>query len=217
MSAPWLASARYAAGFALSAAFNVGLVISLAELARPADRPDDHQPHAVAPSVVEPPPEPAASASPAPSESATPLPSAPAAPRLDLPAAPNLGSGPALAWGDLDDVGLGSLDEWTPGPVVDPRPSAPDRPPQLTVPPDLTRFYPQDARRRKLEGRTIVGLTVDTAGRVVAVEVLMSEPPGVFDRAAARAAKSFRFEPATKAGRPSLAETRLELKWQLPH
>ena len=217
---PAVTALRYAAGMTLSAVFNLGLVISLAELGRPETPDDTHAPHGVAPSVVAPPPpEPLSTATGAPPTAAQPLPTAPPAPSLDLPAPTELTTGPALAWGDLDDVGLGALDGWTPNTAVDTDPAiaTPDEPPQLTVPPDLTRFYPDDARRRRLQGRTILGLTIDPSGRVIGAEVLRSDPPGIFERAAERAARSFRFEPARRAGRPTIATTRLELKWQLPN
>ena len=211
---------RYGVAVALSAAVNVGLVVSLAELARPATPEDPHQPHGVAPSVVAPPPPPETiSRDVTAPPTAAALPAAPPAPNLDLPAPTELTNGPALAWGDLDDVGLGDLDGFaslTAGAQTT-APAPPDEAPQLTVPPDLARFYPAEARRRKLQGRTILGLTIDPSGRVIGVDVLRSDPPGIFERAASKAARSFRFQPGRRAGRAILATTRLELKWQLPN
>ena len=213
------AALRYLTGLIFSVVLNLALIVSLAELDRPADAEDTHDAHRVAPSVVEPPPpEPPAKVSPAEPHAATALPTSPPAPNLDLPAPTELTDDPALAFDSLGNVGLGDLDVLTAGTgFTDPEPTAPDEPPQLAVPPDLTRFYPQPARQRKLSGRTILALTVDDRGRVVGVKVLLSEPPGLFERAAQRAARTFRFTPATRAGRPISARTRLELKWQLPN
>ena len=211
-----LAPVRYGAGLLVSAVFNLGLVISLAELGRPPLPDDDHDAHRVRPSVVEPPPEATPETPVAPQSAATPLPSSPVAPTLDLPNLGDVGDGPALDWGDLDDVGLTGFDGLglTAAPSPDVESTAPDEPPQVTVPPDLARFYPQAARRRGIGGRSIVAVDVDVQGRVTRAEVLRSDPPALFDDAAIRAARAFRFLPAKKRGKPVPARTRLELRWQ---
>ena len=208
---------RYGFGLIVSVVFNLALVVGLAELGRPDDDADRHNAHAVAPSVVEPPPPetPSPSASPSPA-AAQPIPSSPLAPTLDLPAPAALTDGPGLAWGALDGVGLGDLSRLGGDavPSAAPDSTGPDTPPRMTVPPDLERFYPAAARERRLGGRTIVAVTVDRGGRVIAAQVLRSEPPGIFERAAERAARAFRFTPAQRGGRAIVAQTRLELKWQ---
>ena len=205
---------RYALGVALSAACNAGLIFGLARLDRPVQDEDHHAAHRVRPSVVKPPP-PTDTAADAPATEAapTPLPATPPSPQLDLPAPGNLVDGPSLAGDGLQDIGLDGLEGLTArgGPAA---PPGPERPPQLTAPPDLAGFYPKAARRRNLGGRSIVAIDVDARGRVVAAEVLRSEPPGIFERAAVRAARTFRFEPAERGGKPVAARTRLELKWQ---
>lgn len=208
---------RYAIGLAMSVAFNLGLIVTLAELGQPQSTEDAHDAHGVAPSVVEPPP-PITPTTPAAAQPtpATALPASPPAPNLDLPAPAELSDGPALQWGGLDNLGLQGLDTLSSRAGLEPVTEGPEEPPQLAVPPDLTRFYPQAARRRKLGGRTIVALAIDAKGRVVEVNVLRSEPPGLFERAAERAARTFRFTPAQREGRAVAARTRLELKWQLP-
>ena len=209
---------RIGASVALSGAFNVALIVSLAELDRPADDDDAHDPHRVAPSVIEPPPPPATKTAASPdTNSATPLPDSPPAPALDLPDPTDVGDGPSLAWGALDDVGLGDLDALALGRSAARVPKKPtsDQPPRMTIPPDLTNFYPSDARRRRLSGRSIVAVQVGADGRVRSARILRSEPPGVFDRAAVRAARSFTFEPAQRAGQAVAGRTRVELKWRL--
>lgn len=55
--------------------------------------------------------------------------------------------------------------------------------------------YPQAAGRRGTEGRVELGFIITREGRVADVQVLSSEPPGVFDRAAIDAVKEWRYEP----------------------
>ncbi|MEM7741197.1 MAG: energy transducer TonB [Pseudomonadota bacterium] len=58
------------------------------------------------------------------------------------------------------------------------------------VPPD----YPRAAERRDIEGYVIVSIDVDAAGKVVAVSVIESDNPGIFDSAAVRAVERWKFE-----------------------
>ena len=217
MTSVGASSIRYVIGLLMSVGFNVGLVVSLAELDRPAVDEDEHDQHRVRPSVVPPPPPPPTAAAAASTPAATPLPAAPPAPNLDLPDPGLPSDGLTLALNPLKDIGLGAFEGLGTDRGLAPRSDdrEPDVPPQLTVMPDLTQFFPQAALRRKLSGRSIVAVRVGTDGRVVAADVLRSEPPGIFERAAARAARSFRFIPARKKGRAVAARTRLELKWQL--
>ena len=66
------------------------------------------------------------------------------------------------------------------------------------VRPDAT--YPAKAYARRIEGHVKARLTIDAEGSVSHVEVLESEPPGVFDREAVRALYRYRFEPKKKDG-----------------
>lgn len=208
-----LSVVRYSVGLVLSAAFNLGLVASLAELDRPTAEEDTHTAHRVAPSVVPPPPPPAPSTSnPTAAPSPTALPAAPPAPALDLPALADLGMGPGIPLDGLEGIGLDGLEDVPLGAATPP--AAPDQPPQLASPPDTARFYPREAQRRRISGRTILRLEVGADGHVRSAEVLRSEPPGIFERNAVRAAMTFRFIPAQKKGRPVGARTRMEIKWQ---
>lgn len=200
-----------------SMALNAGLVMTLAELDAPDETEDAHEAHRIRPSVV-PPPEREAELAPTPpsSSAVAALPEAPPLPSIELPGPTLSGEGPQLAWSRADDFGLSDLEAL--GALGRPRNSmqrsAPDRPPQLSVPPDLARFYPRSAQRRGLGGRTLLALEVGADGRVIAIEVLLSEPPGVFDEAAKRAATSLVFEPAEVGGKPVSGETRLDLHWK---
>lgn len=60
--------------------------------------------------------------------------------------------------------------------------------------------YPAEARKLRQEGFVRVRLKVNRRGRVVDVFVMESEPPGVFDSVAVRAAFLYRFEPAVQSG-----------------
>lgn len=62
--------------------------------------------------------------------------------------------------------------------------------------------YPEDARRRGIEGNVKLMLKIDELGRVRSAEVVESHPPGLFDEAALSAFSSARFQPATRDGRP---------------
>jgi TonB family protein len=69
-----------------------------------------------------------------------------------------------------------------------------------------TRFvppvYPPKALSRGQEGEVRVRITVDTAGRVAAAQVVSATPPDVFDQAAVDAVRKWRFEPVMRDGRP---------------
>jgi periplasmic protein TonB len=56
-------------------------------------------------------------------------------------------------------------------------------------------LYPPSAKRSKLEGWVDLKLTLRADGAVSEAEVVQSEPSGIFDMAAKRAAKRYRFEP----------------------
>jgi periplasmic protein TonB len=55
-------------------------------------------------------------------------------------------------------------------------------------------LYPPSAKRSKLEGWVDLKLTLRADGAVAEAEVVQSEPSGIFDMAAKRAAKRYRFE-----------------------
>lgn len=62
--------------------------------------------------------------------------------------------------------------------------------------------YPVAAVRRKQNGWVEVSFTVGTDGSVSDVNVVRSQPRGVFDREASRAVSQWRFEPALENGKP---------------
>jgi len=95
---------------------------------------------------------------------------------------------PGLGAGDLG----GSM-----GPIaVDVVPDTAARPTRRPPP-----SYPPSAKRRRIEGFVIVRLRIDDTGRVIDAVVVEAEPEGVFDDAAVRTARRYRFEPAMKNGK----------------
>ncbi len=54
--------------------------------------------------------------------------------------------------------------------------------------------YPREAEDKKIEGRVKVRLSVELDGSVSNVEILLSEPPGVFDEEVLNAVKQYQFK-----------------------
>ncbi|KPK31922.1 MAG: hypothetical protein AMJ66_07555 [Betaproteobacteria bacterium SG8_40] len=54
--------------------------------------------------------------------------------------------------------------------------------------------YPREAEDKKIEGRVKVRLSVELDGSVSNVEILLSEPPGVFDEEVLKAVKQYQFK-----------------------
>lgn len=80
---------------------------------------------------------------------------------------------------------------------------------------DLDRFYPRTARLRGITGSSRLRLTISAEGRITAVEVLDSTPPGVFEHAAERLARTLRYRPATAAGKPVASELETSIQWTI--
>jgi len=62
--------------------------------------------------------------------------------------------------------------------------------------------YPAKARRFAWEGRVLLRVLIDVRGHVERVEVVESSSHACLDRAAVRAARTWRFEPALRDGHP---------------
>ena len=63
--------------------------------------------------------------------------------------------------------------------------------------------YPEAARTAAREGTVILQCVIDTSGRVREIDVLREEPVDWgFARAAAHAVREWRYEPATRDGKP---------------
>ena len=70
--------------------------------------------------------------------------------------------------------------------------------PQFRVDPT----YPPEASRDRVEGWVKLGFTVSASGAVSDIKVLDSEPKRVFDRAARRALKKWKYKPKLDGGKP---------------
>ncbi len=75
--------------------------------------------------------------------------------------------------------------------------------------------YPRWAAQRRLEGWVKVAFTVDARGQVSEAEVVAAEPSGVFDQAALRAIRQWRFQPPTRDGEPVAQRAVQILKFKL--
>jgi TonB family protein len=85
----------------------------------------------------------------------------------------------------------------------------------LLRPPDLADYYPRRARLSGTTGRSTVRVTVDERGAVTGVAVVDSTPPGVFDHAATRVARTLRFRPALRDGRPTRSAVSIDMIWRM--
>lgn len=75
--------------------------------------------------------------------------------------------------------------------------------------------YPEEAKRRDLEGTLKLMLKIDDLGRVQSAEVVEATPPGVFDEAALAAFRAARFRPAMKDGRPVRYQAYMRVDFKL--
>lgn len=210
---------RFLVAGLFSAAVNAAIIVSLS--ATQGQAPDAEPPPSTPVTVRRPPPPPPPPPTPPPEAKpmqaqATPTPRP--LPRLELPAVSGSSDPLALPRGTGDDFGWDI-------PVEVPTFAAGEaalekaaqvgfEPAQAQYHPDLTSFYPRSALRLGTRGRTLLLLDVDARGRVTGAKVLESDPPGVFERAALRAAKRFRFRPAQRGGRPQASTKRVELEWR---
>lgn len=75
--------------------------------------------------------------------------------------------------------------------------------------------YPDQARRRGIEGHVKLVFTITAQGRVENIRVVESSPAHVFDRAARRAAARWRFAPRTESGQAVEREAMKTLEFRL--
>ncbi len=62
--------------------------------------------------------------------------------------------------------------------------------------------YPEEAKKRNIEGRVIFQIVVDENGHVVEAIVISAIPPGIFEEAAREAIMQWRYRPAKIRDRP---------------
>jgi protein TonB len=70
--------------------------------------------------------------------------------------------------------------------------------PQVRMEPD----YPAAAKDRHIEGRVTFRFTVAVDGSVKDIEIVDSQPPRIWDDATKRAVSTWKYQPATKDGKP---------------
>ena len=80
---------------------------------------------------------------------------------------------------------------------------------------EVLPVYPDNARRRGIEGYVKLAFTITAEGRVENVRVLESSPARVFDRAARRAALRWRFAPRREGGQLVAREAVKKLEFRL--
>ncbi len=82
----------------------------------------------------------------------------------------------------------------------------------------LVRFppeYPTNARYQGIEGSVMLRFTVTETGAVADPEVIRSDPPGVFDRAARRAVLRWKYQPQMANGKPISVITYTRIVFEL--
>ena len=82
----------------------------------------------------------------------------------------------------------------------------------------LVRFppeYPMSAMANKIEGYVLLRFTVTETGAVAEPEVLRSDPPGIFDRAAMRAILRWKYQPQLANGEPVSVITYTRIVFQM--
>jgi TonB family protein len=90
-----------------------------------------------------------------------------------------------------------------------------DEPPVMIAALDLRRYYPRQAVARDIEGETVIRLVLDANGVITESSILSSTPEGVFEDAALRMAKQFRFRPAQRGGQNVPAIFTQTISWHL--
>ena len=56
--------------------------------------------------------------------------------------------------------------------------------------------YPEIARKAGVEGRVVLQIVVDERGNVTEAQVILAQPPGIFEEAAIEAIMQWKFKPA---------------------
>jgi TonB family protein len=79
----------------------------------------------------------------------------------------------------------------------------------------LEPIYPAHARLRRMEGAVVLQFVVEADGTTSGVEIVSSDPPGVFDAVASRAVERWRFRPGTKDGQAVPVRVRQRMTFKL--
>src|ERR1019366_7150090 len=102
-------------------------------------------------------------------------------------------------------------------PPPPPPPRAPPAPTKLevTYKPDISNYYPEQARRDGQEGRAQVKICINTSGKVESAEIASSSGFPILDEAAIKVGRAFRFKPPTQEGKPVATCPVLPVKFEL--
>jgi protein TonB len=176
--------------------------------APPPPPPAPAEPPSVATALAVPPPPPVAAEPPRP-------PPRPATPSQPAPAASPPAPAPRPVWSPPNRAGAAEAaaaaaatgQAQAEGLVVPPRPAGGARNPSPE--------YPRASRLRGEQGRVTLLVQVDAEGRVLDLSVLGSSGHAALDAAAARTVRQWRFEPATRGGRPVLATVTVGITFRL--
>ncbi|MCL1080125.1 TonB family protein [Parashewanella spongiae] len=80
----------------------------------------------------------------------------------------------------------------------------------------IAPLYPADAARDGKEGWVVLGFDISTDGKVINAEVLDSDPKKIFDKAAKKALKNWRYQPKVEDGVAIVQENqRVQLDFEL--
>ncbi len=133
-------------------------------------------------------------------------------PKLDL-ALPSLDMGIAVSAAPTPSLaGLSAA----PPAAAGPQGAAAGGPDNEVVPlNDVPPQYPEQARRRGIEGHIKLAFTITAQGRVENIRVLEASPPNVFDREARRAVSRWRFAPRMENGQAVAREATKTLQFRL--
>ncbi len=88
-----------------------------------------------------------------------------------------------------------------------------DKPPRAVQ--QVAPKYPPRAQAQSITGKVVLALLIGAQGDVQEVQVVSSEPPGVFDQAAIQAVRRWRFQPAMYKGSPVKVRAQQVLKFEL--
>lgn len=88
-----------------------------------------------------------------------------------------------------------------------------DQRPRARTKPEPT--YPPRALVRRTEGFVIVEFIIDETGKVGNITIVESQPEGLFNRAAERAARRWKFDPGTHKGKPVSTRMRQRFDFEL--
>lgn len=76
-------------------------------------------------------------------------------------------------------------------------------------------IYPRRARSRSIEGSVTVGFTIQPNGKVSNIDILNSNPSGIFDNATRRSVAQWKFKPQLLDGKPTLRRVEQIIRFNL--